>query len=166
MLKCYTECWFGHELFKVGSSCSWEKSLDNHGTGFYDNILDFNRSFRTCYFLAASRLLDAVVNDMLCIGHVLACRKWLQTPYLAGFRGRLADDMYVCSHWTSMPQLHHILSCLRAVYSSSTIAEVFDINCPAIVGISKLMRIICQFWINTTWTSPTNTLPKTTFFWC
>jgi hypothetical protein len=29
--------------------------------------------------LAASHLLDAVLNGLLCImGHVLACRKWLQ----------------------------------------------------------------------------------------
>jgi len=74
----------------------------------------------------------------------------------------LMTCMHVSLHWTSMPQLHHILSCLYAVYWSSTIAEVCDINCPAIVGISKLMRIICQFWINNT--SPINTLPKTTFF--
>jgi hypothetical protein len=87
------------------------------------------------------------------------------TNSISGWFQGLSCWWHVCMsllHWTSMPQLHHILSCLYAVYWSSTIAEVCDINCPAIVGISKLMRIICQFWINNT--SPINTLPKTTFF--
>lgn len=53
--------------------------------------------------LAASHLLDAVLNGLLCMGHVLACRKWLQLHNLAGFRGDLADDMYVCLFFIGHP---------------------------------------------------------------
>jgi hypothetical protein len=95
--------------------------------------------------LAASHLLDAVLNGLLCTGHVLACRKWLQLQiWLVSGAILLITCMYVSSSLDiHAPVTLHIKLPTCCVLVFYTITEVFDINCPAIVGISKLMRIIC-----------------------